>query len=220
RLLKEKDDTSLYVGSQSAATPSTGSVVAMKASDASSIWSVGTDGSVNGLAVSDSRLFVGGGFTQIAGKEKLRLAALSLSNGALLSWNPQANDVVLDVAINGPFSRLLVGGRFGSADRLLPRSNIAAVSLIDGGASAWSANVNAPVSSLLLSADNATLYVGGRFSEIDGLPRNRLAALDVTAVPPNDIVTAWNPDVTGSSVDALALSSGDETLYIGGTFSA
>ena len=56
------------------------------------------------------------------------------------------------------------------------------------------------------------MIVGGVFSSISGVPRNNLARLN-----PDGLVDAtWNPNVSGFSVDALALDGTE--LFVGGDF--
>ena len=67
-------------------------------------------------------------------------------------------------------------------------------------------------------------YIGGVFKNVrpagsasGGVARNGLAAIDLTT----GAVTAWNPGIggSGSTVNAIAVSSDGATIYVGGTFS-
>jgi hypothetical protein len=66
------------------------------------------------------------------------------------------------------------------------------------------------VYSLGLSA--SSLYLGGKFTSIGGVGRNRVAAID----PSTGVLAAWNPSANGE-VDALAV--GGPVVYVGGAFS-
>jgi hypothetical protein len=55
-------------------------------------------------------------------------------------------------------------------------------------------------------------YIGGDFTEVDGLPRNRLAHILA-----NGTLGSWNPDAD-SSVYALAFSG--DTVHLGGSFTS
>ena len=57
------------------------------------------------------------------------------------------------------------------------------------------------------------LYLGGRFLEIDGEPRENIAAIDLDS---GELVPDWNPGAN-SRVNTMAATS--ERLYVGGVFS-
>lgn len=59
------------------------------------------------------------------------------------------------------------------------------------------------------------LYVGGSFTEIAGVTRNRIAKLGTGVQGRLDM--AWNPDAD-SHVTSLVLSETDGKLYAGGDF--
>ena len=93
------------------------------------------------------------------------------------------------------------------------RENLAAFDLNSGVASQWNPAVRGidgdVVSALTISG--SVVYVGGRFREIGGQPRNNLAAVDIaTGVP-----TTWNLPTN----DAVSTFFDDgRRLYIGGFF--
>ena len=72
---------------------------------------------------------------------------------------------------------------------------------------------NATVRALLLSDDRSTLFVGGDFTSVGGIPRNRLAAINTAT----NAVTTWNPNPDGQ---VYALARGAGSLYAGGAFSS
>ncbi len=87
----------------------------------------------------------------------------------------------------------------------------------------WDPDADDEVTSLALSGDGNTLYVGGWFWNINvgtgNESRDRLAAIDLTAGNTGD-VTAWDPDVDdgfGNDYINTLLLSGN-TLYVGGAF--
>jgi trimeric autotransporter adhesin len=59
------------------------------------------------------------------------------------------------------------------------------------------------------------IYIGGDFTHVDGLPRNRLAAIDATTGE----LTDWNPGANAKVV-ALAASPDGSRIYAGGSFTA
>lgn len=59
------------------------------------------------------------------------------------------------------------------------------------------------------------VYIGGDFTEVDGVPRNRLASIDAATGK----LTGWNPGANGR-VAALAASSDGARIYAGGDFTS
>ena len=66
--------------------------------DPASSWQ--TDGKVNAIVVGNGRIYIGGSFTHVtppgggAAVARNHLAALNAKTGALMAWNPGANDIV------------------------------------------------------------------------------------------------------------------------------
>ena len=58
-----------------------------------------------------------------------------------------------------------------------------------------------------------TLFIGGDFTSIAGVTRNRLAAIDLTS----DTLTAWDPNVS-STVNTIAVDTVNNLVYVGGGF--
>lgn len=173
----------------------------------------GADAKVNAIRMSGTgKLYVGGAFTTIGTVNRNRLAELNPSTAAVESFNPNASAVVYAITTDG--TNVYVGGDFATVGGQT-RSRIAALTTA-GVATAWYAGVgaNATVRVLQLSATNDTIYVGGDFTGIFNIARNRLARLQ-TASPGVD---AWDPNVTGTSVYDLLLTS--SALYVGGEFTA
>jgi hypothetical protein len=73
----------------------------------------------------------------------------------------------------------------------------------------WDPDANGPVRALLIAG--STLYLGGDFTSVAGVPRGGLAAFDLTSFA----LTAWDPSTNGH-VYALAERSG--VIYAGGDF--
>ena len=64
------------------------------------------------LAVSDSTVYAGGGFTSIGGQIRHNLAALDATTGAATAFNANPDDEVLALAVSG--STVYAGGYFDS----------------------------------------------------------------------------------------------------------
>lgn len=175
-------------------------------------WNPGVNGSVSALAVdAGGAVFVGGDFSFIGGAPRLRLAKLSGSGTGQAdpAWNPQADDSVMALAVDGAGS-VYAGGRFGSIGGTV-RSRIAKLMADGSGApvAAWSPSPNAVVNAL--SWQDGALHLGGAFTAVDGLPRAGLARVDAGGT----VDPAWNPGLDGT---VFTLQAGPGVLYVGGSF--
>ena len=181
---------------------------------------------VNALAVTDTTVYAGGGFTSIGGQTRSNLAALSASTGlADTTWNPSPDSSVRALTLSADGNTLYVGGNFTSIGGQA-RNRIAALSTSGTGtASSWDPNADNNV--YALAVNGSTVYAGGhQITRIGGQSRNLVAALDATT----GAATAWNPNLTGDSiyvfnglvrsVMALAVSADGNTAYVGGAFAA
>ncbi|ROQ38588.1 beta-propeller uncharacterized protein DUF5122 [Frondihabitans sp. PhB188] len=134
---------------------------------------------------------------------------------------PQINGVVWTQVISG--STVFVGGNFTNAR---PAGSAAGVNTVSRNyllsydittgvlGTGFAPSANGQVKSVIASADGKYVYVGGSFTSINGVTRNRIAKLDATT---GAVVTAFNPNAA-YTVNALALSG--NTLYLGGGFTA
>jgi hypothetical protein len=178
-----------------------------------------TNGRVNVIAVRGGTVYLGGQFTSMrppgaaAGTGEVarnHVAAVSLSTGALLPWNPNANSTVRALRVVG--TSVYLGGAFtqvGGAAHV----RLAKVSATGTGAvvSAWNGSASGEVFSL--TSSGTTLFAGGGFGTVDGSARANLAALNET----NGSVLPWNPGTDGQ-VRSIRFTSSTR-LVVGGQFS-
>ncbi|HZO58126.1 MAG TPA: sulfatase-like hydrolase/transferase [Solirubrobacterales bacterium] len=121
-----------------------------------------------------------------------------------------------------------VGGSFtgiGSVGGFTNLGRIAASKTVDA---IWKPNVaGGRIRSMILSSDKRTLYIGGDFTSVNGVPRRHLAALTTPLATAcgsaaGNAVTGWNPD-PNNAVHALAFAGakhgGESYVYAAGAFS-
>lgn len=174
-------------------------------------WNTDVNYNVSSLALSGSTLFIGGSFTSVNGISRNGMAALSTSDGSIISsFNANVSGSISAIAISG--SIIYVGGSFTSIGGVA-RNNIAAINASNGSIiSNFNPDANSSISSLLVS--DSTLYLGGWFTTISGTPRNYIAAVNTSD---GSLISNFNPS-TNSQVSALAISG--STLYLGGVFTS
>jgi hypothetical protein len=164
------------------------------------------------LVVSDSVVYLAGGFHSIGGRPRRFAAALDTATGAATSWDPTPNDWVRSLALGR--GAIYLGGDFTSVGGQ-PRQYIAAVDGVSGATSSWDAGCNSVVEALAVS--DTTVYVGGFFNLIGGSPRHGLAALSART----GTASTWGADAESdeillSHVITIAVDAG--VLYAGGAF--
>ncbi len=118
------------------------------------------------LATSSNLLYVAGGYTNISGQPRNRIAALDTTSAAATAWNPDADGEVRALCITSNI--VYVGGDFtrigGAARRYL-----AALDRVTGQALPWNPNPDGPVKAI--AELDGTVYVGGDFQTIGGQAR-------------------------------------------------
>ena len=81
------------------------------------------NGTVVGIAVSNTTVYAGGSFLQAGGQSRTNLAAFTRSTGAVTAWAPTADDIVEALVVSPDSSRVVIGGRFQNMNRSGHRRN-------------------------------------------------------------------------------------------------
>lgn len=172
-------------------------------------WAPEVDYTVQCMVVRGDTLYIGGAFNTINGQARSRIAAFSVSSGALLQAVACTNmtGAVSSMSIGNGI--LYFGGSFTSVCGQ-PRSRLAAIDIAGHAITTWAPTANGDYNSQVdvVSVVGPRVYVGGGFDTINAVPRSYLAALDTTGA-----LLPWAPMV-GGSVRCL-LPFGDD-LFIGG----
>ena len=130
------------------------------------------------------------------------------------------NGVVWDQAVVG--NTVYVAGSFSTArpagsaagENEQSRANLMAYDITTGELLGWAPTTNAPVYSITPSADGSTLYLGGAFTQLDGVNTYRVGAVSAADGSRQQLGVATN-----AAVRAVEVSSDGKTLYFGGGFS-
>ncbi len=182
-----------------------------------------TNGRVLTVLRANGVVYVGGQFTQVMDSSggtvtpRNRLAAFDASTGALLPWDPDANDTVRALSVSQDASTIFVGGNFTLLNGS-PRQRVAEVQAETVGSGTgvvvpgWAPQVDAPVwSTAVLSGQ---LYIGGEFQHVNGVKRDRVAAINTGSGKLN---TVWAPRAN-KVVRAVLVSPNADKIFIGGYF--
>ena len=164
---------------------------------------------VNALALSGSRLFVGGAFTAMSGTPRNSLASVNAATGDVEGWDPNVNSNVADLALSPDQQTVYIGGNFTRVGNAT-RSMAAAVDAATGLATAWKPTPAALVVKLAVSGDGSRVFLAQRGSFKDG---NRLQAYTTAGTGS----LSWEHRADGD-FQAVAVTS--SVLYAGGHFTA
>jgi hypothetical protein len=189
-------------------------------------WNPGADNQVNAVSVSEdgTKLYMGGTFTRVRGKERNRLVAIDTATGALDAWNPNSNGEIMSMSVSG--GQVYAGGNFTDVGSV-PRTRLAAIDLVSGNPTQWhpvvsvepGSSVPALVQAIALSSDRKRLFVAGKFDSICNaennkcLARTNLAAVDLATGDPDP---TFDPGILQGIVRGMAVYDGK--VYVGGDF--
>jgi hypothetical protein len=131
------------------------------------------------------------------------------TTGVVDAAMPKVNGSVYSVAPDGS-GGWYIGGYFTGVDtvKISNLVHIKADKTVDRN---WKPNPDSSPSALTLSG--TTLYVGGYFTTIAGVPRQHIAAFDVTT----GNLSTWNPGAN-DGVQAIAVDASTGLVYAGGYF--
>jgi trimeric autotransporter adhesin len=173
----------------------------------------GASGAVRAQVIVGTTLYVGGSFTSMISPDgtttetRQHLAAIDLTTGDLLPWNPSANGSVLAMVADG--STLYIGGSFGMVNGK-SRMHLAALDAT-GALLPWNPKANATVDALHLVG--TTMYIAGAFTTLGGVARGYLGAAST-----DGSVLGWDPEANARVKAITSVASG--TIVVGGAFDA
>jgi hypothetical protein len=168
-------------------------------------WAPSADGQVRALALDGTDVYITGGFQNVNGLHRDKLAMVDGISGVL------SNTFVHDItgytrAIAVSNGRVYVGGLFSAIDGVA-KANLAAFTLATGALdNGWATSTNDRVNALWATASR--IYVGGKFTQTNGLTNTpRLRAVDPTT---GAYDTTFKP---GAPYEVFAIAQGPSDVY-------
>lgn len=176
-------------------------------------------GTVHALTLAGGGLYVGGTFGSIGGATRSSLAELDPATGTATGWDPSTTVTagtadVRAIAIQNGFA--WVGGGFDHVGTTAV-TNAAKVPLGSSAVNAdtgWVPNPNTQVDAILTTASD--VYVGGTFTQIDGVATNKYVA-KVAQASGSALDAAWAPN---PSLWVTSLATDGTNVYAAGLFSS
>lgn len=170
------------------------------------------DATVYKVIQSGTTLYVAGTFSTVNGLPEANLVAVSTTTGDLLSWDPNPNSWITGMALSG--TNFLVVGGDGRNIKFNWRTvnELAIIHNTTGEIFLSEVEVGSGSINYALTHGN-TLYIAGAFTEVNGQPRQGLAAFDI----PSETLLSWAPETDG---EVFALAANGTTVFIGGNFSS
>ena len=179
---------------------------------------------VRAIAVqADGKILAGGNFfgaNGIGGQTRNRIARLDATTGAADSFDPNANSVVLSIAVQAD-GKILAGGAFTGTNSIggQTRNFIARLDATTGLADSFDPNADNNVFAIAVQADGKVL-AGGTFTTLtpDGgatVTRNRIVRLETDG----RLDQTLNLTANGNFVSATAVQP-DGKILIGGQFTS
>jgi uncharacterized delta-60 repeat protein len=170
--------------------------------------------SVAGHHPEPAGMLVGGSFSTIGGQTRSRIARLDV-NGNPDSFSAVINGTITDIALS-PDGKVLIGGSITTVNTV-SRNGIARLEATGSLDTTFNPGTGiqtgTAVNSLALQADGKVI-IGGSFTTVNGITRNRIARLNVDGSVDG---TFDPPGGLNNAVNSVAIQS-DNNVLIGGGF--
>jgi len=164
----------------------------------------------------DGGVVFGGRFTEVNGVPRSNLARVSPDGSLDPSWNPAPDAPVYALAVEQSTGAIYVGGLFFSVGDQ-QRTFVAKVAGSGAGTvdPDWNPGTDGFVPSLAVGADGS-VYIGGEFFTVGGLPRLNIAK--VSGSGQGTVDPTWNPSADRRVLAIQVDASG--SVYAGGWFTS
>ncbi len=211
---KSPDGTRIYVGGDFTAVDGVarGHMAAFDTATGNLVgsFSPNVGGNVRAIQATNDTVWVGGAFTAVGVASRIRLAAFQASDGALLPWNPTADDeTVWSMLLTPDRSKIVLGGAFTKLNGQ-PSYGMGAVDPTTGAKLPWAAesvirNAGSTGAIVSLRTDGQQVYGTGYAF---GGPTNFEGSF---AADPGTGAVVWLNDCHGDTYDSTVMN---DVVYI------
>ncbi len=174
----------------------------------------GSNAAINGLTLqSDGKIIIGGAFVSYQGIARNYVARIN-GDGSLEAFNSGSgiSGQVNAVAIQ-PDGKIVIGGSFATVNGVA-RNNIARLNADGTLDTGFNPGTNAAVYAILLPTFyNGAIFIGGSFTSVNGITRNRIALLNTDGT----LNTTFAP-ASGANGAVKAIAQHSTGILIGGEF--
>jgi hypothetical protein len=171
------------------------------------------------LAQAGNTLFVGGTFATVAGRRRVRLAAVDATTGRVGGMALHASGAVRDMALNPGGTTLYLAGAFTSIGGTT-RYNFASIAVASRTLTLWNPNIHASGWGVALSPNGATAYMStadGNESVCNAGHESVIAmSATATGTPPVLWHNGGAPGCVYNSGDVNTVEATASAVYIGG----
>ena len=178
----------------------------------------GWDPIVSAIAHYGSSVYIGGDIDSVGGQARRAFVVVDKITGLPTSFLASTTFNTLVTLLRVHDSKLYISANFTSVGDSL-RSNLACIDLITEQVTSWNPQLSGSSGYESISAiafSGSTVYLGGSFEYVRGLPRSRLAAVDNAF----GIPTSWDPNNGNTTgLAAYGLEIDNSTIYLAGQFS-
>ena len=113
-----------------------------------------------------------------------------------------------------PDAKAYIGGIFNAVGGK-PRGNAALINANGRVDLGFTPATNGIVKAVAVSQDNSVVFLGGKFTQVNGVARANLAAVDAVT---GQVLSGWQADTGGEYPDVNSLAVRGGTLYVGGRY--
>jgi hypothetical protein len=175
--------------------------------------------SVLSLAQAGNTLFVGGTFSSLSGRRRVRFAAVDATTGRIGGMTLHADGAVRDLAVNPAGTTLYLAGAFTNVAGSV-RYNFASADIASRLVTAWNPNIHASGWGIALSANGATAFMTTADGNESVCNAGHESVIAMPATGSGTPPVLWHnggaPGCVYNSGDINAVEATASAVYIGG----